>query len=197
MADGIDPASEQAGTPSPNVGSPSLGLPSLGIPSLDQGSETSQAGDAKPEIVDGFPGAPPPQRAPRPRRFLTTGRIIAIGLIALAALGGIVRAVRQASATPADKQACASILSGAQQHNLLNNPEMMTSLSQANDKPLYAAYGLMLTDVNARNLTQFVTDLNQAIHRCNQISNDFKQGFLQFCDQNEGLCKREVHVGPF
>ena len=193
MADGIDPASGQAGTPLPN-----LGLPSLGVPSLDQASGPSPAGDAKPEIVDGFPSAPRPPAARRPRRFLTTTRIIAIGLIALAALGGIVRAVRQASATPADKAACASILSTAKQNKLLTNPtDMMSSLSHANDKPLYAAYGLMLTDINAQNAGQYVTDLNQAIHRCNQISNDFKQGFLQFCDQNEGLCKREVHVGPF
>ena len=63
------------------------------------------------------------------------------------------------------------------------------------DAPMWSKH--MLTDFNAKNGAEFVTDLNQAINRCNQISTDFKSGFKSFCDGHPGLCKQTFHIGPF
>ncbi|TMK51600.1 MAG: hypothetical protein E6G59_08575 [Actinobacteria bacterium] len=183
----------------PSPGGQGAGAPPTGTPPVS--STPPPAGQpSQPEIIeDYYPMVQPakPKPPPRQRSGLGISRIILICFLVLAALGWLVRTVRHASATPADKSACTSILTAAQNGTLLGDPNMMASLSQANDKALYAAYGLMLTDFNAKNGAEFVTDLNQAINRCNQISTDFKSGFKSFCDSHPGLCKQTFHIGPF
>src|SRR5438105_4493671 len=108
MAEGEEPAAEQAGgsTPPPGLGVPGLAVPSMG----NQAGTTPPGAGPKPDVVEGYyPGVPPTRPAPPKRRkFLTASRIIAIGCLVLIALGWVVREVRQARATPRDKAACSA-----------------------------------------------------------------------------------------
>jgi hypothetical protein len=202
MAEGEDPASEQAGgsTPPPRLSVPPLGVPGGGSSSPG----TPPLGPGRPEIVEDYypyldPRGPQQQPAPRRRFFrLTISRMILPAFIVLAVSGAIVTQVRHAHATPADKAACTSTL-GA-----LANPSasgtmaaMLHDLEFANDKTLLGARGDMTTHIQQRNLDGLGNDLNAVVHRCNQISSEFKSGFQTFCDTHPGYCKQTFHIGPF
>ncbi|HLW16995.1 MAG TPA: hypothetical protein VKV69_06550 [Actinomycetota bacterium] len=202
MAEGEEPPSEQAGGASPL---PGLGVPQLGVPSTGSPGDpaTSPLGKGQPEIVeDYYPYLDPRgQQQPPPKRRgfrLTGARLVLLVFIVLGVSGAIVSQVRHARATPADKAACTSTL-GA-----LANPSatgtmsaMLHDLEFANDKTLLGARGDMTTHIEQRDLNGLGNDLNAVVHRCNQISSDFKSGFQTFCDTHPGYCKQTFHIGPF
>jgi len=194
MAEGEEPASGQAGgtPPPPGLGVPGLGVPGMGTP------QSPPAAGPKPEIVAGsYQGMPPPRPAPpKPRRFLTASRIIALGFLTLIVLGWVVKEVRQARATPRDKAACSATLA-ALASPATGIPLMVQDLNFTDDKTLLGAAGAMTTDIQQRNAAALGDDLNRVIHRCNQISSEFKSGFQSFCDTHPGSCKETFHVGPF
>lgn len=200
MAEGEEPAEQAGGTPPP----PGLGVPSLGVPSPsgEGGTGTSPPGGGQPEIVeDYYPYVGPntPQQPPaQKRRFrLTVSRMILLVFIVLAISGFIATQVRHASATPSDKTACTSTLNALSNLNATSLRAMLHDLEFANDKTLLGARGDMSTDIPAGNATALDNDLNKVIHRCNQISGDFKSGFQKFCDSHPGYCKQTFHIGPF
>lgn len=200
MAEGEEPPSEHAGgaTPPP----PGLGVPSLGVPSPSGETGTPPTGSGQPEIVeDYYPyvGPSTPQQPPAPkRRFrLTVSRMILLVIIVLAVSGAIATQIRHASATPADKTACTSTLGALSNQSPTQMAAMLHDLEFANDKTLLGARGQMTTDIQNRSLDGLGNDLNKVIHRCNQISGDFKSGFQKFCDTHPGYCKQTFHIGPF
>jgi len=199
MAEGEEPASEQAGGSTPP---PGLGVPQLGVPSTS-GAGTPPPGPGQPEIVeDYYPyvgPAGPQQPAPKQRRAfrLTAGRMILLVFIVLAASGAIVSQVRHAHATPADKQACTSTLGALQNITPANLQIMLHDLEFANDKTLLGARGDMTTDIRSGNPNAIGNDLNKVINRCNQLSTEFKSGFQKYCDAHPGYCRQTFHIGPF
>lgn len=196
MADGDEPASEQAGgpTPPPGLSVPQLGVPSTGAPG------TPPLGPGQPEIVeDYYPYVDPrvPQPAPPRRRFrLTFSRMILLAIVVLAVSGLIVTQVRHARATPHDKLACSSTLT-ALANPTTGMPAMLHNLDFADDNTLLGARGSMQTHIAQQNLQGLGQDLNTVIHRCNQISSEFKSGFQTFCDTHPGYCRQTFHIGPF
>jgi hypothetical protein len=201
MAEGEDPASEQAGgsTPPPGLGVPSLGVPAPGSPG-NPGTPPPAAG--QPEIVeDYYPYVDPrgPQQPPPKRRGfrLTASRLILLVFIVLAVSGAIATQVRHARATPADKQACNTTLGALQNITAANMQAMLHDLEFANDKTLLGARGDMTTDIRNQNLNGLGNDLNKVIQRCNQVSSEFKSGFKSFCDTHPGYCRQTFHIGPF
>ena len=127
---------------------------------------------------------------------MSASRWILIGILALAALSWVVTQVRHASATPKDKLACSATLD-ALASPTTGMPAMLHDLDFADDKTLLGARGSMGTHIAQRDLAGLGTDLNTVIHRCNQISSEFKSGFKTFCDTHPGYCKETFHIGPF
>ena len=202
MAEGEEPASEQAGgsTPPPGLGVPQLGVPGTGSSSS---SGTPPLGPGQPEIVEDYypylgPRGPQ-QPPPRPRRFfrLTISRMILLVFIVLAVSGAIATQVRHAHATPADKQACSTTLGALTNITRPGLQAMLHDLEFANDKTLLGARGDMSVDIPNGNATALGNDVNKVINRCNQLSSDFKAGFKTFCDSHPGSCKQTFHIGPF
>ena len=197
MAEGEQPPSEQAGGSTPPAG---LGVPPLGPPSAS-GPGTRPPGAGQPEIVeDYYPyvGPQTPQQpAPKRRVRLTASRMILLVFLVLIASGAIATQVRHAHATPADKTACSSTLGALSNLNQTTLRAMLHDLEFANDKTLLGARGDMSTDIPTGNATAVGNDLNKVIHRCNQLSDEFKHGFQTFCDSHPGYCKQTFHVGPF
>jgi hypothetical protein len=141
---------------------------------------------------------PPNVQPPRvkPKRRVGVARAILLGFVILAALGWVVRTVRQASATPADKAACSATLATFS-NPATGMPVMLHDLELANDKTLLGARGDMTTHIAQRNLAALGDDLNRVVHRCNGLSSDFRSGFKSFCNTHPGYCKQTFHIGPF
>jgi len=201
MAEGEEPASEQAGGSAPP---PGLGVPQLGVPAAGSSSDpgTPPLGTGQPEIVEDYypyvdPRAPQ-QPAPKRRSFrLTASRMVLLVFIVLAVSGAIVSQVRHARATPADKQACTTTLGALQNITPTSMQAMLHDLEFANDKTLLGARGDMTVDIRNQDLNGLGNDLNKVIQRCNQVSSEFKSGFKTFCDSHPGYCRQTFHVGPF
>ena len=194
-----DPASGEASQPSGEA--PQLGVPALGVPELGTPPPQSTYNDPDPNDPRNYPGSlpahlRPQQPPPKQRRRGGVSRVILLVILVLVALGWVVTQVRHARATPADKAACSATLSA------LTNPAvdftpMLNDLELANDKTLLAARGDMTTHIMQKNLNALGDDLNKVIHRCNQVSSEFKTGFQSFCDSHPGYCKQTFHIGPF
>ncbi len=191
--------------PAPSGDVPQLGVPGLGVPGLSvppPGATPSQStyNDPDPNDPRNYPGSLPAhlrqQQQPKARRRIGAGRALLLIFLLLAGLGWLVRTVRQASATPADKAACAATLS-AFQTNFKSGAAMLSSLELANDKTLLGARGDMTTHIQQRNMNALGEDINKVIHRCNGLSSSFKSGFQSFCDGHPGYCKETFHIGPF
>jgi len=203
MAEGEEPASEQAGgsTPPPGLGVPPLGAPGTG--SSPSSPATPPLGQGQPEIVEDYypyldPRGTQQQPAPRRPRFrLTISRMILLAFIVLAVSGAIATQLRHAHATPADKQACSTTLGALSNITRPGMAAMLHDLEFANDKTLLGARGDMTTDIRNANVNALGNDLNRVINRCNQLSSDFKSGFKTFCDSHPGYCKQTFHIGPF
>ena len=212
MTEGEEPSSEQAGGSPPPQQPPGLGVPSLAVPSLGgaaadgpptgtpppAGSPPPAGQPGKPEIIeDYYPMVQPAKPAPPPRQRRGPGvsRLVLIGIIVLIGLGWVVTQVRHARATANDKAACSSTLSALSTPATI--PIMVHDLNFSDDKTLLGIAGDMTTHVTQRNVTALGDDLNRVIHRCNQISSEFKSGFQSFCDGHPGYCKETFHVGPF
>ncbi|TML78652.1 MAG: hypothetical protein E6G04_07610 [Actinobacteria bacterium] len=212
MAEGEEPSSEQAGGATPPQQPPELGVPSYGGPSPGgQGAGAPPTGTpppsstpppagqpSQPEIIeDYYPMVQPAKPAPPPRqrRGLGISRIVAIGIILLIGLGWVVTQVRHAHATANDKAACSSTLAALSTPATI--PTMVHDLNFSDDKTLLGIAGDMTTHITQRNVTGVIDDLNRVIHRCNQISSEFKSGFKSFCDSHPGSCKETFHIGPF
>jgi hypothetical protein len=189
---GRDPAS----IPPSNV--PQLGVPSLGVPGVGA-PQPSTYQDPDPNDPRNYPGALPAHLNKPPvkkRRRIGVGRALLLIFLLLAGLGWLVRTVRQASATPADKAACSATLS-AFTTPATGMPLMLHDLEFANDKTLLGARGDMTTHIAQRNVAALGDDLNRVIKRCNDLSSQFRSGFKTYCDGHPGYCKETFHVGPF
>jgi hypothetical protein len=199
MADDDEQPGQGAGNePAPSGGLPQLGVPSLGVPSLGTPQPSSYT-DPDPNDPRNYPGALPPNLRPpviKQKRRVGIARAIVLIIVVLAALGWVVRTVRQASATPADKAACTATLSAVTTSGS-TAPAMMSSLEQANDKTLLGARGDMTTAIAQHDLTKLVADLNKVIARCRDLSSSFRSGFHDFCTSHASSCKQSFHLSPF
>ncbi|MGZ4213624.1 MAG: hypothetical protein ACXVQV_10355 [Actinomycetota bacterium] len=185
-ADGTSPA------PPP----PGLGVPQLGVPSLSPASEQQTAGGSIGQQLPPLVDPAVARKASRASRVRSIRIVVLVVVLGLAGLGWVVRTVREASATPADKQACLAVLSA-----IVNNgstaDSMMTSLSKADDKTLRSGVATLVTDIQQRNDGKFLEDLNKVIGRCRSLSSDFRSQFNDYCDKNKGSCKHTTSLSPF
>jgi len=199
MSDHDEQPGQGAGSQDPQLGVPSLGVPSLGVPSLGV-PQPGTYPDPDPNDPRNYPGALPanlqPPRPAKKRRRAGISRAILLIFLLLAGLGWLVRTVRHASATPADKAACSATLAAFTTPQT-GMPLMLHDLEFANDKTLLAARGDMTTHIQQQNVTALGDDLNRVIRRCNDLSGQFKSGFKAYCDGHPGSCKETFHVGPF
>src|SRR5439155_2522914 len=178
--------------PSGPSGPPQLGLPPLAPPGPAGGLPPPSTNAPPPVPTDQLPNPPSGRR----RTVLWVRIAVAVLVFGSAGIGLLVRTIREAKATPADKAACAAVLTAVESRGS-QAAAMFSALAAADDQTLREGSTNIVADLNARNDSGFTSDLNKVIHRCNGLSSDFRGKFKKFCDANPTECKHTNNISPF
>ena len=193
MSDFDDPSTPESGESSGHQPVPPA-LPQLGLPSLGDSIQEPRTLDAT-----GLPPltSPPDKKSKRVSRFRSFRIAIIALFLLLAAVGWVVRTVREARATPNDKQACTSVLGVIELPIEQTMSSMMTDLGKADDNTLRATRTNIVADLSSKNIPSFAADLNKAIGRCRDISGEFRNKFSKYCETHANSCTHSTKLNPF
>jgi len=145
------------------------------------------------------PDVPPPDGSlttdakPRGRRIGRTVAIMVLVVVLLGVIGSVLRVVREASASPKDKAACAATASMIESEGATLDSAMQ-SWSAADDGGIRGEIENVRAAIVAQDASKLAESVNRVIARCNKISRDFRNRFDAFCKAHEGACKRNFRL---
>jgi hypothetical protein len=136
---------------------------------------------------------PPPsefQIPQKPRRSIARRIIvIIIAVVVVAGAGAILRAVREATASPKDKAACSATITMIENSGQTID-QALQAWSAADDDKIRGEITNIQAAISARDAQALADAVNRVIKRCNGISSEFRDRFATYCKTHEGACKQ-------
>jgi hypothetical protein len=113
--------------------------------------------------------------------------VVLVLVLGGALLGFLLRTFREARATPNDKAACDSALLAIKTFGEQSSG-LIPAVSKADDEPIREMAPRLAADISNRDEAGLVNDVNELIHRCGQISSNFRNEFNDFCEAHKEQC---------